>query len=75
MSGFIVVPDSDGSVRVRWIGSAEVNSLPYRQTFLGVYAQKLREAGLDVRYVDDRVEPFLVCEGQLVPFDSTSLPT
>ena len=74
LSGFVVEPESDERARIRWIGSAEVNALPYRRTFLSVYAQPLREAGFDVQYVDDRDEPYLVCTSGCVLRDWPDLP-
>ena len=74
LSGFVLVPESDERARIRWIGSAEVNSLPYRRTFLGVYAQTLRAAGLDVQYVDDRHEPHLICTSRGAPPGATDPP-
>ena len=73
LSGFVLTPEPPGCVRVRWIGGAEVNTLPYRRTFLSVYLRALLEAGLDVRYVDDHDEPYLICEGGLQPLDRLDL--
>jgi len=69
LSGFVLRPECAGSVRVRWVGHADVNALPYRRTFLIVYIQTLLKAGLDVRYVDDQIEPYVICAGGLAPFE------
>jgi hypothetical protein len=62
LSGFIVTIEPDGDVRVHWMGAREVNSLPYRRTFLGAYASTLRQAGLKVAYVENAGEPYLLCQ-------------
>jgi hypothetical protein len=69
LSGFVLTSESARSVRVRWVGHADVNALPYRRTFLIVYIQTLLEAGFDVRYVDDQIEPYLICDGGPAPFE------
>ena len=74
LSGFVLVPESPTRVRIRWIGSPEVDDLPYRRTFLGVYAQTLREAGLAVAYVEDRDEPYLICQAGGTPPGFVDLP-
>jgi hypothetical protein len=60
LSGFVVVPTADHGAEVRWVGRLEVDALPYRRTFLGVYLVVLKAAGLDVAYVEDPDEPYLV---------------
>ena len=62
LSGFIVTIEPDGDTRVHWMGAREVNSLPYRRTFLGAYASTLRKAGLEVAYVENAGEPYLLCQ-------------
>jgi hypothetical protein len=61
LSGFIIEPERDACVKVRWTGQADVNSPPYRRTFLSVYAFILLEAGLTIQYVADEPEPHLIC--------------
>jgi len=61
LSGFVIEPQHDEHVKVRWIGQPDVNSAPYRRTFLSVYAVLLLEAGLTVQYVGDESELHLVC--------------
>jgi hypothetical protein len=63
LSGFIVTIEPDGDARVHWMGAREVNSLPYRRTFLGAYATTLSKAGLEVAYVENAGEPYLLCQG------------
>lgn len=67
LSGFIVTIEPDGDARVHWMGAREVNSLPYRRTFLGAYASVLRQAGLEVAYVENAGEPYLLCQGDPPP--------
>src|SRR4051794_27771270 len=62
LSGFMVTIEPTGDVRIHWMGALEVNALPYRRTFLGAYASTLRRAGLDVAYIENAGEPFLLCE-------------
>jgi hypothetical protein len=64
LSGFIVTIEPDGDARVHWMGAREVNSLPYRRTFLGAYASTLRQAGLEVAYVENAGEPYLLCQNR-----------
>jgi hypothetical protein len=61
LSGFIIEPEADNSVKVRWIGQPDVNSPPYRRTFLSVYAFILLEAGLTIQYVTHDLEAYLIC--------------
>lgn len=67
LSGFIVTIEPDGDARVHWMGAREVNSLPYRRTFLGAYASMLRQAGLEVVYVENAGEPYLLCQNGSPP--------
>ena len=53
LSGFVIEPTGHEQVRVRWVGQPAIDSMPYRRTFLGVYASILSQAGLSVRYVAD----------------------
>jgi hypothetical protein len=62
LSGFIVTIEPGGDVRVHWMGSREVNALPYRRTFLGAYASVLRQARLEVAYIENSGEPYLLCQ-------------
>ena len=64
LSGFIVTIEPDGDARVHWMGAREVNALPYRRTFLGAYASTLRQAGLEVAYVENAGEPYLLCQNR-----------
>jgi hypothetical protein len=62
LSGFIVTVEPGGDVRVHWMGSREVNAPPYRRTFLGAYASTLRQARLEVAYIENGGEPYLLCQ-------------
>ena len=62
-----LVIEPDGDARVHWMGAREVNSLPYRRTFLSAYASVLRQAGLEVTYVENAGEPYLLCQGDPPP--------
>lgn len=67
LSGFIVTVEPDGDARVHWMGAREVNALPYRRTFLGAYASTLCQVGLEVAYVENAGEPYLLCQNGPVP--------
>jgi hypothetical protein len=61
LSGFVIEDACAGRVKVRWVGQPEVNSPPYRRTFLSVYSFILLEAGLTIQYVADNDESHLIC--------------
>jgi len=61
LSGFVVEPEREDAVKVRWIGQPDVNDLPYRRTFLSVYAGMLLQACLAVQYRSNEAEPYLLC--------------
>jgi hypothetical protein len=61
LSGFVIEDECPGRVKVRWVGQPEVNTPPYRRTFLSVYSFVLLEAGLTIQYVADDVESHLIC--------------
>ncbi len=61
LSGFVIEPDPPRHVKVRWVGQPEIDSAPYRRTFLSVYAAILVEAGLTVRQVAEADDAYLVC--------------
>ncbi|MFN8636017.1 MAG: hypothetical protein U0893_19385, partial [Chloroflexota bacterium] len=61
LSGFVVTPEYDGGARIHWIGRRAINSLPYRRTFLSVYAPLLRQSGLAVAEADPDSVPYLIC--------------
>ncbi len=61
LSGFIVEAECSDRVKIRWMGQPDVNSPPYRRTFLSVYSFILLEAGLAIQYVADDDESHLIC--------------
>ena len=60
-SGFVLRPRRDGCAEIRWIGLRDVDAWPRRRASLTGYAGVLRQAGLNVQYVADESEPYLVC--------------
>jgi hypothetical protein len=61
LSGFVVTPERADSARLQWVGCREINSLPYRRTFLSVYVPLLQRAGLTVTDAADDGVPYLIC--------------
>ena len=61
LSGFVVTPERADSARLQWVGCREINSLPYRRTFLSVYVPLLRQAGLTVADAAADGVPYLIC--------------